>query len=162
MTPQPVQKITCDELILFVARERWQRLPNKVVPCSEARAHGFHLHNGLRNSAASEGRRIRFCKRSSPWERSASRRAINTCCPANQTDLPALPDPVLTQVMHPEEELELVRLAPKKQRIEFERILDSSVKALGQACAKFRAPLSVFRRTRPQIWRRLQRSSSRV
>ena len=41
-TPQPVQKMTCDELLLFVVKQ--QRLTNKVVTCYEAGAFGFHLH----------------------------------------------------------------------------------------------------------------------
>ena len=41
-TPQPVQKMTCDELLLFVVKQ--QSLTNKVVTCYEAGAFGFHLH----------------------------------------------------------------------------------------------------------------------
>jgi hypothetical protein len=44
-TPQPVQKMTCDELLLFVVKQ--QRLANKVVTCYEAGAFGFHLHRRL-------------------------------------------------------------------------------------------------------------------
>ena len=41
-TPQPVQKMTYDELLLFVVKQ--QKLTNKVVTCYEAGAVGFHLH----------------------------------------------------------------------------------------------------------------------
>jgi hypothetical protein len=41
-TPQPVQKMTYDELLLFVVKQ--QKLTKKVVPCYEAGAFGFHLH----------------------------------------------------------------------------------------------------------------------
>jgi transposase len=41
-TPQPVQKMTYDELLLFVVKQ--QKLTNKVVTCYEADAFGFHLH----------------------------------------------------------------------------------------------------------------------
>ena len=41
-TPQPVQKMTYDELLLFVIKQ--QNLTNKVVTCYEAGAFGFHLH----------------------------------------------------------------------------------------------------------------------
>lgn len=44
-TPQPVQKVTYDELLLFVVKQ--QRLANKVVTCYEAGAFGFHLHRRL-------------------------------------------------------------------------------------------------------------------
>jgi transposase len=44
-TPQPVQKMTYDELLLFVVKQ--QRLANKVVTCYEAGAFGFHLHRRL-------------------------------------------------------------------------------------------------------------------
>ena len=48
-TPQRVQKMTCDELLLFVVKQ--QKLTNKVVTCYEAGAFGFHLHRrfGRRN-----------------------------------------------------------------------------------------------------------------
>ena len=41
-TPQPVQKITYDELLPFVVKQ--QKLTNKVVTCDEAGTFGFHLH----------------------------------------------------------------------------------------------------------------------
>jgi transposase len=41
-TPQPVQKMTCDELMLFVVKQ--QKLTRNVVTCYEAGAFGFHLH----------------------------------------------------------------------------------------------------------------------
>jgi hypothetical protein len=41
-TPQPVQKMTYDELLLFVVKQ--QKFTNKVVTCYEAGAFGFHLH----------------------------------------------------------------------------------------------------------------------
>ena len=41
-TPQPVQKMTYDELLLFVVKQ--QKLKDKVVTCYEAGAFGFHLH----------------------------------------------------------------------------------------------------------------------
>ncbi len=41
-TPQPVQKMTYDELLLFVVKQ--QKLTGKVVTCYEAGAFGFHLH----------------------------------------------------------------------------------------------------------------------
>ena len=41
-TPQPVQKMTYDELLLFVLKQ--QKLTNKVVTCYEAGGFGFHLH----------------------------------------------------------------------------------------------------------------------
>jgi transposase len=41
-TPQPVQKMTCDELMLFVVQQ--QKLTLNVVTCYEAGAFGFHLH----------------------------------------------------------------------------------------------------------------------
>jgi hypothetical protein len=44
-TPQPVQKMTCDELLLFVVKQ--QSLTNKVVTCYEAGAFEFHLHRRL-------------------------------------------------------------------------------------------------------------------
>ncbi len=40
-TPQPVQKMTYDELLLFVVKQ--QKLTGKVVTCYEAGAFGFHL-----------------------------------------------------------------------------------------------------------------------
>jgi transposase len=40
-TPQPVQKMTFDELLLFVVKQ--QRLTNKVVTCYEAGAFEFYL-----------------------------------------------------------------------------------------------------------------------
>jgi len=42
-TPQPVQKMTYDELLLFVVKQ--QKLTNKVVTCYEAGAFGFHLQS---------------------------------------------------------------------------------------------------------------------
>jgi len=44
-TPQPVQKMTYDELLLFVVKQ--QKLTGKVVTCYEAGAFGFHLHRRL-------------------------------------------------------------------------------------------------------------------
>ena len=44
-TPQPVQKMTYDELLLFVVKQ--QRLANKVVTCYEAGPFGFDLHRRL-------------------------------------------------------------------------------------------------------------------
>ena len=41
-TPQPVQKMTYDELILFVVKQ--QKLTRNVVTCYEAGAFGVHLH----------------------------------------------------------------------------------------------------------------------
>ena len=41
-TPQPVQKMTYDELMLFVVKQ--QKLTRNVVTCYEAGAFGFHLH----------------------------------------------------------------------------------------------------------------------
>ncbi len=41
-TPQPVQKMTYDELLLFVVKQ--QKLTNKGVTCDEAGTFGFHLH----------------------------------------------------------------------------------------------------------------------
>ena len=41
-TPQPVQKMTYDELMLFVVKK--QKLIGNVVTCYEAGAFGFHLH----------------------------------------------------------------------------------------------------------------------
>ena len=41
-TPQPVQKMTCDELMLFVVKQ--QKLTRNVVTCYEAGAFGFPLH----------------------------------------------------------------------------------------------------------------------
>ena len=53
-TPQPVQKMTYDELLLFVVKQ--QKLTNKVVTCYEAGAFGFHLHRPVRNRVS-----LRFC-----------------------------------------------------------------------------------------------------
>ena len=55
-TPQPVQKMTYDELLLFVVLKQ-QRLTGKVVGCYEAGAFGFHLHRrfeelGIQNYVA--------------------------------------------------------------------------------------------------------------
>jgi transposase len=44
-TPQPVQKMTYDELMLFVVKQ--QKLTRSVVTCYEAGAFGFHLHRRL-------------------------------------------------------------------------------------------------------------------
>jgi hypothetical protein len=44
-TPQPVQKMTYDEFMLFVIKQ--QKLTRNVVTCSEAGAFGFHLHRRL-------------------------------------------------------------------------------------------------------------------
>ena len=44
-TPQPVQKMTYDELMLFVVKQ--QKLTRNVVTCYEAGAFGFHLHRRL-------------------------------------------------------------------------------------------------------------------
>jgi transposase len=41
-TPQPLQKMTYDELLLFVVKQ--QKLTNTVVTCYEAGAFGFHLY----------------------------------------------------------------------------------------------------------------------
>ena len=41
-TPQPVQKMTFDGLLSFVAKQ--QRLGAKVYTCYEAGAFGYHLH----------------------------------------------------------------------------------------------------------------------
>jgi hypothetical protein len=41
-TPQPVQRMTYDELLLFVVKQ--QKLTNKGVTCNEAGAFGFYLH----------------------------------------------------------------------------------------------------------------------
>ena len=41
-TPQPVQKKTYEELMLFVVKQR--KLTRNVVTCFEAGAFGFHLH----------------------------------------------------------------------------------------------------------------------
>ncbi len=41
-TPQPVQKMTFEELLLFVARQ--QKLAGKVYPCYETGPFGYHLH----------------------------------------------------------------------------------------------------------------------
>jgi hypothetical protein len=41
-TPQPVQKMNYDELMLFVVKQ--QKLTGNVVTCYEAGAFGFHLH----------------------------------------------------------------------------------------------------------------------
>ena len=39
-TPQPVQKMTCDELMLFVVKQ--QKLTRNVVTCYVAGAFGFY------------------------------------------------------------------------------------------------------------------------
>ena len=44
-TPQPVQKMTFEELLLFVARQ--QKLDGKVYTCYEAGPFGYHLHRRL-------------------------------------------------------------------------------------------------------------------
>ena len=44
-TPQPVQKMTYEELMLFVVKQ--QKLTRNVVTCYEAGAFGFHLHRRL-------------------------------------------------------------------------------------------------------------------
>jgi hypothetical protein len=44
-TPQPVQKMTFDGLLHFVAKQ--QRLAREVFTCYEAGAFGFHLHRKL-------------------------------------------------------------------------------------------------------------------
>jgi transposase len=44
-TPQPVQKMTYDELMLFVVKQ--QKLTGNVVTCHEAGGFGFHLHRRL-------------------------------------------------------------------------------------------------------------------
>jgi hypothetical protein len=44
-TPQPLQKMTYDELLLFVVKQ--QKLTGNVVTCYEAGAFGFHLHRRL-------------------------------------------------------------------------------------------------------------------
>jgi hypothetical protein len=44
-TPQPVQKMTCDELMLFVVKQ--QKLTRNVLTCDEAGAFEFHLHRRL-------------------------------------------------------------------------------------------------------------------
>jgi hypothetical protein len=44
-TPQPVQKMTFDGLLHFVAKQR--RLAREVFTCYEAGAFGFHLHRKL-------------------------------------------------------------------------------------------------------------------
>jgi len=49
-TPQPVQKMTYDELMLFVVKQ--QKLTRNVVTCHEAGAFGFHCTVGWRNSAS--------------------------------------------------------------------------------------------------------------
>jgi hypothetical protein len=41
-TPQPVQKVTYDELLLFVVKQK--KLTPNLVTCYEAGAFGFHLH----------------------------------------------------------------------------------------------------------------------
>ena len=41
-TPQPVQKMTFEELLLFVARQ--QKLAGKVCTCYEAGPFGYHRH----------------------------------------------------------------------------------------------------------------------
>ena len=41
-TPQPVQKLTFDGLLRFVAKQ--QRLAREVFTCYEAGAFGYHLH----------------------------------------------------------------------------------------------------------------------
>jgi hypothetical protein len=54
-TPQPVQKMTDEELLLFVVKQ--QTLTRKVVTFYEAGAFGFHLHRrfeelGIKNFSA--------------------------------------------------------------------------------------------------------------
>jgi transposase len=44
-TPQPVQKMNYDELMLFVVKQ--QKLTGNVLTCYEAGAFGFHLHRRL-------------------------------------------------------------------------------------------------------------------
>ena len=44
-TPQPVQKMTFDGLLCFVAKQ--QRLAREVFTCYEAGAFGYHLHRKL-------------------------------------------------------------------------------------------------------------------
>ncbi len=44
-TPQPVQKMTYDELMLFVVKQ--QKLTGNVVTCYEEGVLGFHLHRRL-------------------------------------------------------------------------------------------------------------------
>lgn len=44
-TPQPVKKMTYEELMLFVVKQ--QKRTRNVVTCDEARAFGFHLHRRL-------------------------------------------------------------------------------------------------------------------
>ena len=44
-TPQPVQKMTFEELLLFVARQ--QKLAGQVYSCYEAGPFGYHLHRRL-------------------------------------------------------------------------------------------------------------------
>ena len=43
-TPQPAQKMTCDELLWFVVK---QKKLSQLVACYEAGAFGFHLHRRL-------------------------------------------------------------------------------------------------------------------
>ena len=52
-TPQPVQKMTLDGLLHFVAKQK--RLAREVFTCYEAGAFGYHLHPVL-----SEKRNRRF------------------------------------------------------------------------------------------------------
>ena len=42
-TPQPVQKISCKELMLLAVKQ--QKFPRNVVACDKAGAFGFHLHH---------------------------------------------------------------------------------------------------------------------
>ena len=49
-TPQPVQKMTYEELMLFVVKQ--QKLTRNMVTCYEAGAFGFHCNVGWRNSAS--------------------------------------------------------------------------------------------------------------
>ena len=44
-TPQPVQKMTYEELMLFVVKQ--QRLTRNVLTCDEAGAFGVHLYRRL-------------------------------------------------------------------------------------------------------------------
>jgi len=55
-TPQSVQKMSCDELVLFVVKQ--QKLVPELVTCHEAVAFGFHMHRkseqvGIKNYVAS-------------------------------------------------------------------------------------------------------------
>ena len=52
-TPQPVQKMTLDGLLRFVAKQ--QRLAREVFTCYEAGAFGYHLHRKLAAMGVTEG-----------------------------------------------------------------------------------------------------------